>query len=171
MFQRTEIDCPALAAVADRFRSAGEFVSVFFRVAVPVSPSYPNFFERSFSAVLNEVLQSSVLVGAAPELAPLNLKAAKAFTLLNRYEFEGSLIGVLLQGTCTETVVADEHAARAAARAMVQSVAGAEGALRAYRMDNPSWSALLDGATLAWSYVVYDVSQKRWWVMCFADFY
>jgi hypothetical protein len=89
----------ALAEVADRFLLAGELYSVFFKPNVPTG-TYPDF-GRGFQAVLADVLQSNSLGVTVPRLVPLNFKAAMKFATLDRYEFEGSLISALLQGTCT----------------------------------------------------------------------
>jgi hypothetical protein len=169
MFQRTEIDCPTLAEIGDRFRIAGEFASVFFRPAAPTA-SYPDF-GRGFQAVLEDVLRSDFLREAVPGLVPIKVAAAMTFARLRRFEFEGSLVDVLLQGTCTEGVVGSEQEARESVRTILGRVLCPSGTVWAYRLDDPSWSALTDGATLAWSYFAYECSRKLWWFLSFADFY
>jgi hypothetical protein len=88
------------------------------------------------------VLQSNFLGVTVPQLVPLNLSAAMKFASLDRYEFEGSLISALLQGTCTERVVGDERAAREATQAILECMLRPDGGLWAFRMDDPAWSAL-----------------------------
>lgn len=121
--------------------------------------------------VLLHVLKSDILGQAVPQLNPLNLQAAMKFASLNRYEFEGSLVAALLQGTCTERIVSGEPEAREVVRAILASFLGPGGSLRAFRMDDASWSALTDGATLDWAYFVCAWSRKLWWFVCFADYY
>jgi len=170
MFHLTEIDCAALVKIGDRFLDVGEFHSVFFRPEV-FSATYPEF-GRGVQAVLSDVLRSSFLGAVVPQLVPLDFKAAMKFAVLNRYEFEGSLIGALLQGTCTASVVDDERDAREKVRIILDgALLKPDGALFAFRMDDPSWSALTSGATFSWAYFVYEASQKLWWFVCFADYY
>ncbi len=170
MFERVEIDCPALTEIGERLLATGEFHSVFFHPS-DAAPSYPDF-RRGVQAVLSEVLQSSFLSDVVPGLFPLNFTAATRFATLNRYELEGSLVSRLLQGTCTESVVSDEREARAVVRAILEkALLQPNGSLSGFRLDDSSWSALSDRATLSWSYLVYESSRKVWWFVCFADFY
>lgn len=166
MFNRVEIACPALEEIGRRLLAVGEFHSVFFRSAEPVK------FGNGFETVLSEMLQANPIGDAVPKLIPLNHSASNDFAVLNKYEFEGSLIGSLLQGTCTDRIVSDEREAYEVVRAILKcAMIKPNGNLCAFRMDNPSWSALTNGATLSWAYFVYESSQQLWWFVCFADYY
>jgi hypothetical protein len=166
MFNRAEIACPILDDIGRRFLRVGEFYSVFFR------PANATNFGQGHQALLLEMLRANYLTEAVPKLDPLNYSAATKFSVLNRYEFEGSLINVLLDGTCTEKIVVDEREAYEAARAILKgTVLKPNGARCAFRMDDPSWSALTNGATLSWAYFAYESSQQLWWFVCFADYY
>jgi hypothetical protein len=161
MLNRIEIECRTLEEISRRFRNVGEFYSVFFRSTV-----------SDLGAGFQEVLSSDLLHEAVPRLLPLNESAARKVSVLNKYEFEGSLIGALLQGTCTDRVVADEREAFEAAREIIKCVLlRPDGVMSAFRMDDPSWSALTNAATLSWAYFVHETSQQLWWFVCFADFY
>src|SRR5258708_428330 len=166
IFTRVEFDCPITDEVGGRFRTLGDFYSVFFSTAGNISAG------NGFAALLAELLQSDELAEAVPKLLPLNLSAGKEFAALNRYECEGSLVHALLQGTCTDRVVCDEREAFEVARAILrEAVLRPNGDIQAFRMNNPSWSALTNEATLWWSYFVYESSQRVCWFVCFADPY
>src|SRR5690348_596442 len=114
MFQSIEIDSPTLDKVASRFRTGcGNFHSIYFTPTKP-SPYYPNYpdLSQGEAAVLMGVLSSDFLRASLPQLFPLDLDNARKYSLLNRFEFEGSLIHLLLEGTCNEKVVATESEAR-----------------------------------------------------------
>src|SRR5438067_1621949 len=166
IFSRAENDCPTVDEVGKRFRVVADFYSLFFNAIgnVPAGGSLAN--------VLAELLQSEELAKAVPKLLPINHSAARDFSELNRYEFEGSLVGALLQGTCTDRVVSDEREAYEATRAIMrEAVLRPNDHIQAFRMDDPKWSALTNQATLSWAYFVYESSRSVWWFVCFADPY
>jgi hypothetical protein len=165
LFSRAEMDCPFTELIGDRFRSVGDFHSEFFHLIGSMSP------DAGTGDVLGALLRSEEFAKAVPTLVPLDLSAAKDFAVLNRYELEGSLVGALLQGTCTERVVSDDQEAIETARAILrETVLRKDGWIGAYRMNDPSWSALTNAATLSWAYFVLS-SQNICWFVCFADPY
>jgi hypothetical protein len=166
MFSRVEYDCPTVEEIGTRFRAVADFYSVFFN-AIGNAPA-----GGGLADVLAELLQSEELAKAVPKLLPLNPSAARDCTELNRFEFEGSLVGALVQGTCTDRVVSDEREAYEAARAIMrETVLRPNGHVQAFRMDDPRWSALTNQATLWWAYFVFESSRRVWWFVCFADPY
>jgi hypothetical protein len=173
MFQSVEIVSPTLDNVASRFQTVADFHSIFFRAAKPwpFYSDYPNF-SRGDAVVLMEVLNSDFLRASIPQLFPLDLDNARKYSLLNRFEFEGSLIHLLLQGTCTERVVASESEARETVPALLaETILRSDGSLCAFRMDGKKWSELTRGATISGTYFVYAPSHKTWWFIGFADHY
>src|SRR5437899_6354018 len=173
MFQSIEIDSPTLNKVASRFRTVADFHSIFFRPAKPwpLYSDYPNF-SRGDAVVLMEVLNSDFLRACIPQLFPLDLDSARKFSILERFEFEGSLIHLLLQGTCTERVVASESEARETACALLaETILRSDDSLCAYRMDDWNWSELTRSATTCGTFFVYAPYHKTWWFMGFADHY
>jgi hypothetical protein len=102
----------------------------------------------------------------------LNLDSARKFTHLDRFEFEGSLISLLLQGTCTEKIVATESESREMVRALLaETILRPDGIIMAYRMDEEDWSERTRRATISATYFVYAPHDKTWWFMGFADDY
>src|SRR5436190_7343193 len=114
MFSCLENDCPTIDEIGQRFRAVADFYSVFFNAIGNVPAG------GSLADVLAELLQSEELAKAVPKLLPINPSAANHCAELNRYEFEGSLVGALLQGTCTDRVVSDEREAYEATRAILR---------------------------------------------------
>lgn len=163
IFSCAKIDCPTTEVIGNRFRAVGDFLSVFFNVIGTATTG---------SDMVEELLQSDEFAKAVPKLLPLNLEAAKDCTALNRYEFEGSLVGALLTGTCTDQVVCDEREAFEVARAIMrETVLRPNGTIQVFRMDDPAWSDLTNRATLWWSYFVFESSRRLCWFACFADPY
>jgi len=158
MFQSVEIVSPTLNKVATRFQTgAADFHSIFFRAAKPwpFYSDYPNF-SRGDAVVLMEVLNSDFLRASIPQLFPLDQDKARKYSVLNRLEFEGSLIHLLLQGTCTERVVASESEARETVLALLaETILRSDDSLCAFRMDDKNWSELTRGATISGTYFVY----------------
>src|SRR5262245_48751063 len=114
MFEQVHFQCPGLSEVGWRFEDGGEFHSVFFRRTDGVSPY--SLGDQGWAPVLAEVLNSAFLAEAVPGLRPVDAGAASQFTVLDRFEFEGSLTSMLLRGSCNYPVVADEAEARSRAR-------------------------------------------------------
>jgi hypothetical protein len=166
MFSRIQRDCPTSEEIGNRFRAVADFYSVFFNtIGTPPAGA-------GREVTLAELLQSEELTKAVPKLHPLNPTAGRDCTRLNRYELEGSLVGALLEGTCTERIVCDEREAFEVARAMMrEAVLRPNGHIEAFRMDNPQWSALTNQATLDWAYFDFESSQQLCWFLCFADLY
>jgi hypothetical protein len=170
MFQSVKIASPTLDKVASRFRTVADFHSLFFRPVAP-QPFYPDF-SRGHTVVLMEVLSSDFLRASIPQLFPLDSDSARKFSLLERFEFEGSLIRLLLRGTCTEKVVATESEARETVCALLaETILRPDGILWAFRMDDENWSGLTRSATISATYFVYAPFDKTWWFMGFADDY
>ena len=166
MFTRVGCDCPITEDMGNRFRAVADFYSVFFNTLGTTTASVGR------EDVLEELLKSEELAKAVPKLLPLDLTAAKDRTVLNRYEFEGSLVGALVQGTCTDRVVCDEREAFETARAILrEAVLRPNGQILAFRMDDSKWSALTNQATLSWAYFVFESSRSVCWFLCFADPY
>ena len=119
-----------------------------------------------------DVLESDFLRASMPELFPIQLDSARNFALLERFEFEGSLIHLLLQGTCTEKIVSNETEARATAQDVLrETMPRSDGGLWAFRMNDQKWSAATRDATLWAACFVYAPHDKTWWFMGFADNY
>jgi hypothetical protein len=169
MFEQVHIECSGLSEVGWRFEDGGAFHSVFFRRTDGVSP-YP-VGDQGWEPVLAEVLTSTFLAAAVPDLQPVDADAASRFTVLDRFEFEGSLTSRLLRGACTYPVVADEAEARARAREILDGTLAPPGCgLVAFRMDDEGWSPLTRGATFEFTYLAFG-KDRTWWFVCFADFY
>ena len=166
LFSHVETACPTVEEIGNRFRAVADFYSVFFSATRSAAAG------GGLPDVLADLLQSAELAQAVPKLLPLDLLAAKHRTALNQHEFEGSLIGALVQGTCTDRVVSDEREAFEVAREIMrEAVLRPNGHVQAFRMDDPRWSALTNQATLWWAYFVFESSRSAWWFVCFADPY
>ena len=71
-----------------------------------------------------------------------------------------------------DRIVCDEREAFATARdIMMETVVRPNGHLQVLRMNDPSWSALTNHATLWWAYFAFESSQRVCWFVCFADPY
>ena len=92
--------------------------------------------------------------------------------VLNRLEFEGSLVSVLLRGGCHGR---SEPMAESEARQVVRSALDAAfpqpfDDLAAFRIDDTGWCKLVSDSTIASCYVVCQGPRGLWWILCATDF-
>ena len=168
MFRPIDIETPTIDEVGRQFKEVGDFFSAFFRPSVETwSPR----FDRGTRAVLDEFINSGAFREAFPQLFPLSSDAASLFSVLNRYEFEGSLIQMLLLGTCTQSIVGSESSARSLATKLLSEAQFDSLNTTAWRMDDPAWSRLTGESTLCSAYFAYNPENLMWWFIGFTDFY
>lgn len=173
MFHAVDVQSTTIDKWRDGFGSVAVFFSIFFQPNTPAG--FHSNFGRGSKAVLAEIVDSDFFQDNLSELCPLNREATLEFVALDRYEFEGSLISMLLHGTCTEAVVVDAAEARLQVAQAISHLCktlncGKED-LCAFRLGNPEWSKLISSATLWASYFVFFPNTKTWWFLGFADFY
>ncbi|MGC5702653.1 hypothetical protein J4P02_20840 [Pseudomonas sp. NFXW11] len=158
------VDKQPLAELLAVLAECGERVSCFFK---PV-PSIKSLGERArlaeFLLRFSSFSSSTAIGQVAPEFGP--------FAVLNRYEFEGSLLAVALRGGCHGGA---RGLSLAKARALVCEALDAVfpapfSELVVYRFDGPDWCELTRGATISSAYVVCQGARNLWWVLCVADF-
>lgn len=155
-----------LKSVIDRFE--GLLHSFFVQPLVLATFGYG----RTHETVLIEFLEELQSGRHFAELGRIDLETSKQFSLLGRFEFEGALIQLLMQGTATRDVVANLAEARAIANALLCEITGTEHTpLLAYRMDNDTWSELSTGNTFEASFCVYFSTLRLWWILVLADDY
>lgn len=155
-----------LKSVIDRFE--GPLYSVFVQPLVLATFGYGRTHETVLIGFLKE-LQSS---NHFPELGRIDLEDSRQFSLLGRFEFEGSLIQLLMRGTATRGVVSSLTEARAIANALLCEITGTENtSFLAYRMDKETWSELSTGNTFEASFCVYFPTLRLWWILVLADDY
>lgn len=159
------VDKPALRALLHVLGECGQVTSVFLKPQPPVKPS-----------VRDEALLADFVACEAFQLATVELgKVAPnvgRYSLLNKFEFEGSLISVVLQGGCHR---AKSNLTEGAVRSLVgNAIASVFPApfdgLHVFRMDDEKWCELTAGATVSSSYIAWQSARSLWWVLCVADF-
>lgn len=105
------------------------------------------------------------------DFLPLNEDELNKAVLLNKYELEGSLIGMLANGTCMESIVSDENEARVIVSKLFKELRLDYDSLIAYRLNNTAWSPFTNGTTMSSFYVLFQSSHRYWMVIGFTDFY
>jgi hypothetical protein len=155
-----------LRALLSALEQCGQVVSVFLKPKPPVRPDL----QRQDGCVLSELFELMAVQEACADLGLKNPVNAR-YALLNRLEFEGSLVSVVMQGGCHRAkVVASLEAARElVAKAMEAAFPAPFGNLYVARIDSESWCKLAFEATLSASYVAWQSERSLWWVLCVAD--
>jgi hypothetical protein len=93
------------------------------------------------------------------------------FSVLNRFEFEGSLVSIVLDGGCHRATagLTVEDARRIVAQALDATFPAPFSDLLAYRFDSLDWCELTRTSTLSSAYVVWQSPRNLWWVLCVSD--
>nr|BFD42743.1 hypothetical protein FFPRI1PSEUD_42420 [Pseudomonas sp. FFPRI_1] len=94
------------------------------------------------------------------------------FSMLNRYEFEGSLLAVVLRGGCHHSTrgLSLANARKLVYEALEAVFPGPFSELVVYRLDSLDWCELTRSSTLSSAYVACQGARNLWWVLCVADF-
>ncbi|MQA56647.1 hypothetical protein [Pseudomonas piscis] len=158
------VDKPPLAELLAVLAQCGEVVSSFFKP----DPCIKVLGERrrlaEFLERFSDFAGSTAIGQVEPGFGP--------FSLLNRYEFEGSLLAVVLRGGC-------HHSTRGLGQASARKLVGEAleavfpapfSELVVYRFDSLDWCELTRGSTISSAYVVCQGARNLWWVLCVSDF-
>jgi hypothetical protein len=93
------------------------------------------------------------------------------YSLLNRYEFEGSLLTILREGgkrkTLSRKPTNDLH--QMVVNGLNRLCPAPHSLLQVFRMDDQRWCELTRDAEKAVSYLAYQPERKVWWVLVIAD--
>lgn len=158
------VDKQPLTELLAVLAECGELVSCFFRP----EPSVKSLGERprleEFLRRFSHFASSTAIGQVEPEFGP--------FSVLNRFEFEGSLLAVALRGGCHGGARGGALAkARERVCEALEAVFPAPfSELVVYRLDSLDWCELTRGATISSAYVVCQGARNLWWVLCVADF-
>lgn len=121
--------------------------------------------------LLKYLLSSEEFIEEYADFLPVNEDVLDQATVLNRYELEGSLISMFLQGTCTERIVADEIEARELAQALLSDLRVELDQWVVFKLGNPGWSKFTMEATLSCFYIVFYATRRYWFILGFDDVY
>ncbi|POA80922.1 hypothetical protein [Pseudomonas protegens] len=158
------VDKQPLVELLAVLAECGEVVSSFFKP----DPSIKALDERTrlaeFLERFSNLARSTAIGQIESEFGP--------FSMLNRYEFEGSLLAVLLRGGC-------HHSTRGLSLANARKLVGEAleavfpapfSELVVYRFDSSDWCELTRDSTISSAYVACQGARNLWWVLCVADF-
>lgn len=131
------IDKPGLDVLHQALGECGDVHSRFFKLGGAFKPFNPEDRSRPLTGLFEHGLFQDVCADLLPvdnDIGP--------YATLNRLEFEGSLVSVLMRGGCHGGRVGE-----ATARAVVSGALDAVfpkpwHELRAFRLDNDNWSTL-----------------------------
>jgi hypothetical protein len=158
------VEKPALQALLEVLSQCGQVVSVFLNPQPPVRPKPLD------AHPLSELFACGAFQTATHKLGQVSATLGR-YSTLNRLEFEGSLVSVVLAGGChCSTSGISQHEARSL-------VAGALAAvfpepfddLLVFRLDNEAWCPLAAESTVSSSFVAWQSPRNLWWVLCVAD--
>lgn len=120
--------------------------------------------------LLNCLLNSDEFKEEFHYLFPIDEIELKNAIKLNRYEFEGSLIDMLLTGTCTDKIVADENEARILVDKMLSELK-IDKDICVFKFYGWPWSLENGIATISYFYIVFQSLHRYWMIIGVADFY
>jgi hypothetical protein len=94
------------------------------------------------------------------------------FSVLNRFEFEGSLVSIALEGGChrATTGLTVSDARKLVSEALDAAFPAPFSSLRVYRFDSLDWCDLTKQSTISSAYVAYQGARNLWWLLCVSDF-
>ncbi|MCG7379132.1 hypothetical protein MH215_19130 [Paenibacillus sp. ACRSA] len=162
-----KISYQTIDVLKQKYTGTSQFYFSLFRHTKPMDSALHN--EKA--ELLKCLLSSEEFMEEYADFLPVHVDELDQATLLNRYEFEGSLIDMFLRGTCTEPVVADENEARELARALLSDLRVGLDQWVVFKLGNPGWSKASMEATLSCFYIVFYATRRCWFILRFEDVY
>jgi len=159
------IEKPELNTLLEHLKQCGEVISVFFKPKPAVVP------RLATNEPLSELLSSNAFMNASDRLGEV-LGAKVKCSTLNRLEFEGSLVSVVLMGGCHSPAVAmsQEQARSIVLPGIAAAFPEPFGEICAFRIDSDEWCQFTKEATVSSSYLIWQAARGLWWLLCVADF-
>ncbi|MTW14283.1 hypothetical protein GM658_27070 [Pseudoduganella eburnea] len=159
-----DIEKPEIVRFLGALERCGEVVSNFMKFSPTVIPSQ----EFASPAPLLDLLRHPEFVECASELGEIDFKSIQ-YSTLNRLEFEGSLVSVLVEGGCFRNSIPEDEARRLAGDALDAAFPKPFDDLLVFRLDDPSWCQFTDIAMVSHSYFVWQGARGLWWLLSVAD--
>ena len=159
------IDKPELQELLERLGKCGDVFSVFMKPKPSIAPDF-NHPHHPIKALV-ELEEFKEL---CQKLGRVN-KHINDYSKLNRLEFEGSLVSVLLQGGCgLEPDMSKELASHIVSDGVSAVFPEPFSSITVFRIDDHSWCSLMDEATISSMYIAWESCRGLWWVLCIADY-
>lgn len=121
--------------------------------------------------LLKCLILSDEFIEEYSDFLPINDDRLDQAVVLNRYEFEGSLISMFLQGTCTDQIVSNEIEARELTKTLLSDLKVDLDQLLIFKLENIDWSKFTMEATLSCFYIVFYSARRCWLILGFDDVY
>jgi len=159
------LEKPGVKELLEVLGQCGQVVSAFLKPTPSVRP----LFQEDHPLV--DLFDSKAFQEAAFSLGQVSSTLGR-YSTLNRLEFEGSLVSVVLQGGChrATTGMPVEVARALVLRALEEAFPEPFSDVHVFRLDAEAWCQLTNEATVSTSYVVWQSARGLWWVLCVADF-
>jgi len=160
------VDKPEVQALLDVLEQRGQVVSVFLK---PKPSAIPDF-SRERGHPLAELVAHPSFHQACADLGAVSEDLGH-YSTLNRLEFEGSLISVVIAGGCHRVTsgVSPEVARSLVGNALTAAFPEPFADLHVFRLDEERWCQLTSNATISSSYFAWQSARGLWWVLCVAD--
>ncbi|MEN5094931.1 hypothetical protein ABE458_30035 [Pseudomonas protegens] len=141
----------------------GEVVSCFFKPEPAIKVLGERQRLAEFLERFSHFARSTAIGQIEGEFGP--------FSMLNRYEFEGSLLAVVLRGGCHSSTrgCSVAYAREVVFEALDAVFPAPFSELVVYRFDSSDWCELTRDSTISSAYVVCQGARNLWWVLCVAD--
>ncbi|MCM3172989.1 hypothetical protein [Paenibacillus sp. MER 99-2] len=162
-----EISYHTIDVLKRRYTGTSQFYFSLFRHTKPMD--FALHTEKTY--LLKCLLSSEEFMEEYADFFPINEDVLDQAMVLNRYELEGSLISMFLQGTCTEPIVTDEIEARKLSQALLSDLRVELDQWVVFKLGNPGWSKASMEATLSCFYIVFYAAHRCWFILGFEDVY
>ncbi|WP_145053027.1 hypothetical protein [Paenibacillus xylanexedens] len=162
-----KISYQTIDVLKQKYTGTSQFYFSLFRHTKPMD--FALHTEKTY--LLKYLLSSEEFIEEYADFLPVNVDELDQATVLNRYEFEGSLIDMFLRGTCTEPIVADEIEARKLAQGLLSDLRVELDQWVVFKLGNLGWSKASMEATLSCFYIVFYATRRCWFILGFDDNY
>lgn len=156
-----------ISLLKSRYEGTSCFYFSIFRY---LGPLYFSEFQKDTELIVC-LLHSDEFMQKYPEFFPISDEYIHHAICLNRYEFEGSLINMLIQGTCTDSIVSNEDEARLLVSKLLTELRLDNTDTIAFKINYCEWTVAAKDATALCLYVVYQTLHRYWMIMGFIDYY
>lgn len=156
---------PAALALQDLLAQCGDLLSLHLKPRPAIPPT------EALDPLWGELMQHPEVQRVSHDwgtLAPV----MGCYTMLNRLEFEGSLLALIRQGGChRQTAQLDLPTLRQRVIEGLEAMFPAPfDNLVVYRLDDPSWCSRMQDATLSAAYLACQSARGLWWMVGVADY-
>jgi hypothetical protein len=168
MYKLKNIISIKLDEVISRLSDCGSVISRCYEISPDASPTF-NFSDGGWS-ILSHFLKSAKDLEVGEELEKIRLSNSKKYVVLNKHEFEGSLVSNFIQGGVYEAPCKTQAEARELAGQLIDNIyPDLHSDIYIFKLIDDKWSEWAYFWAITWSYVIWDRQNNTVWYLCFGS--